>query len=361
MFTPDAKVSDAVRALYERATVIDGLASPDTYNIPLPPPGILTPEKLRNVRESGISAINLTVGGQGDLATTLRDIGGWMRQIETHGDYLLLVRQHTDIAQAAAQKKLGLIFGFQGLGMLGDDLRLVDRFSALGVNVMQLTYNGRDAFGAGCACSDQEGLTPLGHEAVRRMNTLGVLVDVSHANPTTAAQAVQASSHPIAITHTGARAIHTHPRNQPDTVLRAVAESGGVVGIFLMPFLGADPREASRALFMRHLRHALDVCGEDHVGIGSDQSITPVEINDDYMAIVRQQARLRLAQGQGTPGEGDAPVTVPELNSPRRLELIAAELDRAGYPPRVLEKVLGQNFDRLFAAVWPGKGQGTSA
>lgn len=345
-------VPPAIQRLYARAIVIDALATPDTWNVPFPPPGEMTAGKLANVRASGITAINLTVGGPGNLAATIRGIGTWYRHIDEHPDHFRLVKRHADIAAAKAEGRLGIILGFQGLGMIGDDLGLIDSFADLGVRIMQLTYNDRNALGAGSSLPDSEGLTPLGRAAVARMNARGILVDTGHANARTALDVVAASARPVACTHTGARAVFDSQRNQPDSVLRAIADRGGVVGIYLMPFLGHDPVAASRALFLRHLVHALDVCGEDHVGVGSDQSITPVEISDAYMAVVRQTAEARQKAGIGAPGEAETPVAVPDLNSARRLEIIAAELDRAHYPPRVIEKVIGGNFVRLFREVW---------
>ena len=349
---PEPAISPAIKALYDKAIVIDALASPDTWNVPFPPPGEMTKEKLDNVRASGITAVNLTVGKPGNLANTLREIALWLQHIENHPDVFRLVKRHSDIAAAKAEKKLGIIFGFQGMGMIGEDLSLIDMFDGLWVKIMQLTYNDRNALGSGSSLPDSEGLTPLGREAIAKMNARGILVDTGHANPQTALDAVAASTRPITCSHTGSRAIFSSQRNQPDTVLRAVAEKGGVVGIYLMPFLGRDPVSASRALFVRHLRHALDVCGEDHVGIGSDQSITPVDISPTYMDIVRKTAEARQKAGIGAPGEADSPVAVPDLNSARRMEIIAAEMDRAKYPPRVIEKVLGGNFDRLFKDIW---------
>ncbi len=345
-------VSPNVAALYKKSIVIDALASPDTWNVPYPPPGVLTPEKLANVRASGITAVNLTVGRPGSFVDTVKEIAIWVRHIEAHPDHFLLVKRHADIAAAKAAGKLGIIFGFQGMGMLGEDLSLIDAFDKLWVRIMQITYNDRNAFGAGGSLPDSEGLTPLGREAVARMNALGILVDTGHATPQTALDAVAASSKPITCSHTGSRTIYASQRNQPDTVLRAVAKKGGVVGIYLMPFLGRDPVSASRALFMKHLTHAIDVCGEEHVGIGSDQSITPVDISPAYMDIVRKTAEARQKAGIGAPGEADGPIAVPDLNSARRMEIIAAELDRAKYPARVIEKVIGGNFDRLFRETW---------
>ncbi|MBB4633049.1 dipeptidase [Sphingosinicella soli] len=347
-------IPPSVAALYKNAIVIDALASPDTWNVPYPPPGVLTPEKLANVRASGITAVNLTVGKPGGFEGTVKEIAKWLRHIEAHPDHFLLVKRHADLAAAKAQGKLGIIFGFQGMGMIGEDLSLIETFEGLWVRIMQLTYNDRNPLAAGGSLPDTEGLTALGREAVARMNSLGILVDTGHGTPQTVMDAAAASSKPITCSHTGARAIYASQRNQPDAALRAVAETGGVVGIYLMPFLGRDPVSASRALFMKHLTHAIRLCGEDHVGIGTDQSITPVDISPAYMDIVRQTAEARRKAGIGAPGEADGPIAVPDLNSARRIEIIAAEMDRAKYPARVIEKVIGGNFDRLFREVWTG-------
>jgi membrane dipeptidase len=341
----------AIDRLYERAIVIDALASPNSFNVPYPPPGPLTAQQLANVRESGISAVNLTVS-KSTFELTVREIAFYIDQIERHHEYLRPVRSHRDIAAAKQEGRLGVILGFQGLGMIGSDLSLLQTFQQLGVRVAQLTYNDRNLMGAGSSVPDSEGLSKLGREAVAKLNELRVLVDVSHSNVTTALDVVAASSKPVAMTHTGCRAVFDHQRSAPDTVLRAVAKSGGVVGIYLMPFLGRDPKDASRALFVRHLEHALKTCGEDHVGIGSDQSITPVEITPTYMEQVRKINEARSAAGIAAPLEAEGPITVPELNSARRMYLIADALAAKGHPERVIEKVLGANFHRLFGEIW---------
>lgn len=344
----------AIRTLYDRAIVIDALASPSSWNIPLPPPGPLTAEQLANVRASGITAINLTVGRPGGFEPTVREVAFWLDQIERHADHFRLVKTHADIAAAKAEGRMGVIFGFQGLDSVGSDISLIDTFAKLWVKIIQITYNGRNAFGAGSSLPDSEGLTELGRQAVARLNALNIVVDASHANARTALDTVAASAKPIIISHTGCRAVYDHQRNMPDSVIRAVAEGGGVVGIYLMPFLGRDPVSPSRATLMRHIEHALKLCGEDHVGIGSDQSVTPVAITADYMAFVRKTAEARQKAGIGAPGEADGPILVPEVNSARRIEMIAADLAKAGHPARVIEKVIGGNFNRIFHDIWQG-------
>lgn len=340
-----------VAKLYARSIVIDALASPNTFNVPYPPPALLTAAQLANAQASGITAVNQTVSDQ-DLVETLRKVATWHGEIDRHPDHLLLVKARRDIDAAKRSGRMGVILGFQGLDMIGTDLTLIDSFHELSVKIMQLTYNRSNALAAGSSEPDTNGLTDLGRQAVERLNGRRILVDVAHANPRTMIDAAAASNAPIAITHTGCRAVFNHQRSSPDEALRAVASRGGVIGIYLMPFLGRDPQNASRALYMRHLEHALKVCGEDHVGIGSDQSTTPVDISPEYMKFVAAINAKRTARGIATPLEADGPITVPELNSARRIELIASDLAKAGHPSRVIEKVIGGNFYRLFGEVW---------
>src|SRR5690606_244163 len=132
-------VPRSVAALYKKSIVIDALASPDTWNVPYPPPGILTPEKLANVRASGITAVNLTVGRPGSFVDTVKEIATWVRHIEQHPDHFELKKRHADIAATKKTGRLGIIFGFQGMGMIGEDLSLIVAFDKLWVRIMQLT------------------------------------------------------------------------------------------------------------------------------------------------------------------------------------------------------------------------------
>jgi membrane dipeptidase len=131
-----------------------------------------------------------------------------------------------------------------------------------------------------------------------------------------------------------------------------MADGGGVVGIYLMPFL-TPGRVPTAADVVAHIEHALNVCGEDHVGIGSDLSITPIDGSDEYWSKHREFVAGRIANGIAAPAEDpEVLFTVPELNSHRRMDMIAAALSGRGHPDRVIEKVIGANWVRLFGEVW---------
>jgi membrane dipeptidase len=334
--------------------VIDALASPIQFNIPqegLP----LRDAVLDAVRESGITAVNITLNDRGTdtmsaFETTSAKMAGWEGEIAAHPDVFLQVRSVADIREAKGSGRLGLVFGFQDGVPFEDDLPRLDAFHDRGLRIVQLTYNVENRLGSGSLAPEDAGLTEFGREAVARMDELGVLVDLSHCGPRTTLDGIGASGRPVAITHSGCNAVYPHPRSKDDETLRLLADRGGVLGIYLMPFLNpSGPPSAEDVL--RHLEHAIDVCGEDHVGIGSDQGIVPLEVSGDFAARFDAVSAQRAAAGIAAPREDTIPY-VPDLNHPRRLETIAAMMAARGHGDARIEKVLGGNFTRLFGEVW---------
>ena len=334
---------------YQDAMVVDFLASPGYFNYPADPPMDAT--MVRNAVESGITGVNLTVSS-GDFETTVAKIARWEAEIERYPQALQRVRSVAQLQEAKRTGRLGIIFGFQDAVPVDRDLDRLQVFSNLGVKVVQLTYNVRNLVGDGCLEPSNAGLSNYGHALVRRMDELGMLVDVSHCGQRTTADAILAASGPVAISHSGCSAVAPHPRSKRDEELRMMAERGGVVGIYLMPFL-TPGREAKTADLMAHVEHAINVCGEDHVGIGSDLSVTPIDGSDDYWTKHREFVSRRIAQGIAAPAEDpNFLFTVPELNSHRRMDLIADAMAARGHSSARIEKVLGANWVRLFGQVW---------
>jgi membrane dipeptidase len=334
---------------YADAVVVDFLASPGYFNYPADPP--LDAAMVRNAVESGITGVNLTVSA-GDFEATVAKIARWEAEIERYPEALQRVRSVAQLHEAKRTGRLGVIYGFQDAVPVDRDLDRLQLFGDLGVKVIQLTYNVRNLVGDGCLEPSNAGLSNYGHALVRRMGELGILVDLSHCGQRTTEDAILAASGPVAISHTGCAAVEPHPRSKRDEELRSMAELGGVVGIYLMPFLSPG-RVPTTADVMAHLEHALNVCGEDHVGIGSDLSVTPIDGSDDYWAKHRDFVARRVAQGIAAPAEDpDFLFTVPELNSNRRMDLIADAMAARGHPDARIEKVLGANWVRLFGEVW---------
>jgi membrane dipeptidase len=335
---------------YDRAIVVDFLASPGPFNTPINVEA-LTPEMVRNAQASGITAINLTIGG-GNPEQVFQVMARWERDIDRHPDVFTKIKSVADLEAAKRQQKFGLIYGFQDGVAIGNDLSRVALYHAFGLRIVQLTYNVRNMFGDGCLQPENGGLTPLGRQLVEELNAKGLTVDTGHCGMQTTSDAIEHSSKPIAISHSGCRAIANRPRSKPDDILKRMADKGGVIGIYLMPFLTMQGQPSSDDL-VRHIEHAVNVCGEDHVGIGSDLSTTPHVVDAEYMRIHRTFVEGRIKAGIAAPGEDpEVPMFVTDLNTPRRMEQIAAKLAARRHTSSRIEKILGGNFLRLIRDTW---------
>jgi len=335
---------------YERAIAIDCLASPGPFNTPDATANPLSAEMVANAKASGITAVNLTVSSAPNVADTFRDMGYWERELQAHPDVLMKIYSVADLRRAKETRRLGLIYGFQNATMLEGDASNLDVFQRFGVRIIQLTYNDRNLLGDGCLEPANAGLSRHGRDVVARMSELRMLVDLSHCGLQTTADGIATSSRPVAITHSGCRGVFDHPRSKTDDILRALANKGGVIGIYMMPFINAQGQPMAADL-VKQIEYAVKVCGEDHVGIGSDLSITPHVVNAEYEAKHRRFVEGRKARGIAAPREEDY-MFVKDLNVPRRLEMIADQLQSRGHSAARVEKIIGANWLRVFGEVW---------
>jgi membrane dipeptidase len=225
-------------------------------------------------------------------------------------------------------------------------------FADLGLRVFQMTYNTATPLGDGSLAPENRGLTPLGREVIEQANECRLIADLSHSGQNTCLDAIRVPKRPITICHTGCRAPVNSPRNKSDEELRLVAQKGGYVGIYFMPFLRAKGPARSEDL-IAHIEHALDVCGEDHVGVGTDGNVFPVPDLDKYMERQRAWVAERVKAGIAAPGENDgAPFLVVDLTGPDQFRKLVQLLEKRGHPAARIEKILGKNFLRVARDVW---------
>jgi len=343
----DNAISPVAQALYQRAIMFDANLSPpfeDTFP--------LSKDAAEMVRTSGVTAAKTSFAGtDSNFEDTVAELAFVQRTIEGNPDLYIQIREAADFTKAKQTNRFGILFSFESANMFDGKPARIELFRNMGVRVMQLSYNKTSPFGAGVMADPKSGLSAEGHKAVEMMNHVGVALDLSHASPATTNDALALSAKPVLITHCGCAAIHKHPRNKTDEQLRAIARKGGTVGIFDLPYLTRSPKQPGIDDYMAHVTHALKVCGEDHVGIGSDSSLAPFDTSEKGMAAFRENVEYRRKTGVAAPEE-DRPLYVEGLNTPRRSEIIADALLKRGYSERVAEKVLGANFINALTAIW---------
>ncbi|MBI4277275.1 MAG: membrane dipeptidase, partial [Armatimonadetes bacterium] len=235
--------------------------------------------------DAGVTCVSATQGGLGippfSFESSLHAIAHTTRLVDALPDHLVKVTRAEDIRRAKKEGRHGILMNFQNTAHLGTNLKILDLFYNLGIRVIQLTYNMRNFAGDGCTERTDAGLSHFGVALVRRMNEMGILVDLSHCGTQTAWDAVRASTKPVAFTHTFSKVLSKHDRGKTDDLLKAVADTGGYVGVLVVPFFISDRPDVTLDAAVDHVRHVVDVCGIDHVGVGTDWgAVFPRELGD---------------------------------------------------------------------------------
>ena len=333
---------------------IGGRRAPDPRALIFDAMGELRPEYdaalIREMLASGMDAITVTlcdpkpVGAEG-LELAVDGLLTYDRFIAAHPDLLLKATSVADLRRARESGKMAVFYLYQNSDQFGADLDRVEMFYRLGLRSCQITYNERNRAGVGCrAEGDNGGLTDFGRALVERMNAAGMLVDLSHANMPTMADTIAHSEDPVIISHTGCDAVHSHVRNTTDANLRATAEKGGVVGICqLRPFLTEKKKDNLHAFF-DHVDHAVNVCGVEHVAIGSDRDHRVIVMTPEYEAELRREEGSQVVASE-------LPYFIDELNGPRRMEVVWDGLVGRGYAQADVERIMGGNLLRIYRDV----------
>jgi membrane dipeptidase len=342
---------------YDRAIIIDGCSGFDD------PYGYrdavhFSTRAVAEMRQSGLTACTFTVAKVGNdpdvWDSAIRMIAEVDQMIADNSDILLKAINVADIRRAKAERRIAIFYHLQDTSLVGADLDRITVLKGLGARIVQLTYNIRNLSGDGCLELGDVGISKLGRATIARIEQEKLLLDLSHGNPRTVAEAIAAATRPMTISHTGCRAIHDNPRSQWDSELKACADKGGVVGIYWMPFLVADGHARSSDL-LRHMKHALNVCGEDHVSIGTDGMLLKTKIDTKILAARKKRYTQRVAQGIAAPGEGpDVFNIVEDWDDHMRFRHLVDGLAADGWTSTQIEKVLGGNLMRLYAETWGG-------
>lgn len=316
-------------------------------------PLLMKPEYVDWYIEGGVTAVAPTVGGWTPSSYAVSSIASWL-EIVRRKKNLKVIKSAADIEQCKREGLLGLIFHFQGTDPLDDDLNLVSLFKELGVGVMQLTYNVKNRVGDGAQERTDAGLSHFGVEFIKRCNENRVIIDCSHTGHRTTMEAIELSQQPVIFSHANPKAVHESPRNITDEQIKAVAATGGVVGTCGFPGFVSDSSRPSLDEFINHIDHIVQLVGTDHAGLGIDYYLGQhlVADPDQAMAVYEKFVASGIWRQDAYP---PPPHRYPSgIETPKSLANLTDGLRSRGYGDLDVQKILGQNWLRVYRDVWGG-------
>ncbi|WP_095090771.1 dipeptidase [Mesorhizobium sophorae] len=311
---------------------------------------------VESYKAGGVTCVTPTVNvGEGSPAAALKEIGSWLYSIRSRKD-LKLVEKASDIEAAKRDGQMGILFHFQGTGPFETELNLVEAFQALGLRMVQLTYNRKDYVGDGCEEEIDGGLSRFGKALVRRLNENRVVVDCTHTGYKTTMDALSLTTRPAVFSHSNSATVFPSKRNIHDDQAKAAAATGGLVGItavpqFVVPANGAAARPSLDDL-IAHIDHFVSLIGIDHVGLGLDYWWGTLPFSD--LDTVISQWEQAVSGGAWNPDAYPRPphYNPPEIETPEMFLGMTEGLIRRGYKEEDVRKLLGLNWLRVFREVW---------
>jgi membrane dipeptidase len=323
--------------LYQESVVIDGLNVSNWQS----------PAVYESLHDGNVTAINATIAVWEHYTEAMDNISQWLRRFRERSDTVSQVTTVQDILDAKASGRTGVIFGWQNATPIENDLDRLDLFYRLGVRIIQVTYNERNLLGNGCWERTDEGLSNFGTDAVKEMNRLGILIDLSHVGDRTTLDTIELSEQPVACTHSNARSFVDNRRNKTDDALKLLAEKGGVVGATAWPAFLRKGWESTVVDFGDAIEDMVERIGIDHVGIGTD--FTQEQTSEWFDVLMSQQGTKFSPRRLGYP---DVPSHPEGVETPDKLSNISAELLGRGFTDEDVSKVLGGNWLRMLREVW---------
>lgn len=297
----------------------------------------------------------------------IKSIAEAKSRVESHKDKLILGLSGSDIKRAKQTDRTAVFFQIQGAdcveGSINNNLNQVDEFHAKGLRALQLTHHYGNQFSGGALDNDASKglnlpLTKAGEALIHKLNQKNILVDVSHSSPQAALDTAKISNSPIVQSHGAVRAIVNHARCSPDEVIKAISDTGGLFGVFMMSFWLTNDKVPTTDHYINHIKHVAKVGGIDAVAIANDYPLRGqknlLKLNNNNAEGVRQYLdwwhSLREKNVLGYDVEPEH-VVIPELNHIDRMERIDLALGKAGFSSTERDKIMGQNWQRVLNEV----------
>jgi len=301
------------------------------------------PRKLKSMlqkMEAGrIDAVLATVASIEGAHTAIEKLGAWLFLEQSSHPRITLARTVSEIRAAKRAGNPAVILHFQGGTPIETDLNLINVYHALGVRVIQLTYNYRNFIGDGCLEENDGGLSDFGRKAIKRMNDLRISIDISHVGERTSLEAIETSRQPVIASHANVRALCDSPRNLSNRVIDAIAQKGGVIGVCAFPAFIRLKGEVRLSDLLDHVDYLCERIGSDHVGIGMDFADENEDDYDYFGYDPRYYPRPPWIYPSG-------------IGCFEEVPHISEGLLARGYSEKQIQGIMGENFLRIFEQIW---------
>ncbi len=301
-----------------------------------------SPKIFRQWREGGLDAVHVTIAYHEMFRETVLNMEKWYRWFEEHADLIMHAGTAEDVEVAKASGKTAVIFGFQNPSPIEDDIGLVEVLHKLGARFMQLTYNNQSLLATGCYEPEDTGLTRMGREVVEEMNRVGLVVDMSHSAERSTLEAIEHSSRPIVISHANPSFWHPARRNKSNDVLKALSESGGMLGFSLYPHHLEGGSACTLDSFCRMIADTAELMGIDHIGFGSDLCQDQPDSVVEWMRVGRWTKKIDY--GEGSAQNAGFPPMPSWFEDNRHWGNILKGLADVGFSDDDVAKIAGENW-----------------
>ena len=300
-------------------------------------------------RSAGLDAVHVTIVYHEDYDELLAELKKWEKIFEENSDIIFLGKDFKDIDKAKNESKTVIFFGFQNCSPIEDDIGLVAKVHELGCRFMQLTYNNQSLLATGCYEKIDSGVTNFGREAIKEMNRVGIVVDMSHSAEKSTMDAIEISEKPIAITHANPSFWHAAKRNKSSDLLKMLGDSGGMLGLSLYPHHLKDNTNCSLDSFCEMVAKTAEIMDASKIGIGSDLCL---DQPDSVVEWMRNGTWTKTKNyGEGSKNKPGFPKQPDWFEDARGFSNIEKGLKKIGFSDDETHGILGNNWYNFYKSI----------
>ena len=297
-------------------------------------------------REAGLDAVHVTIVYHEDYDEFLKRVEEWNEHFKNNSDLIFLGKNYNDIEKAKKENKTAIFFGFQNCSPIEDNINLLEKVYENGCRFMQLTYNNQSLLATGCYEKNDSGVTNFGREAIKEMNKIGIVIDMSHSAEKSTLDAIEISEKPIAITHANPSFWHKALRNKSNDLLKTLADSNGMLGLSLYTHHLKDGTNCSLNSFCEMTAKTVEIMGIKNIGIGSDLCLNQPDSIVEWMRNGTWAKAKNYGEGsKNKPGFPKQPDWFVDARGFKNLEI---GLKKVGFNQEEINGILGNNWFNFY-------------